>query len=184
MDGVIPERGSVVKWFSRWFLASLCRKGTHDPRRSRGLRFERLRQGFFGNPFMARPRTYALIAHGLFSESGRSRSCPGDCTSTHPFVHPPALRPVPGRSSLDRPARTVFCDHPARPSSSQSHRRPSGITPDGSMRHLGLSQARRDRDQGHDRCNHYSVVSRLPGTYQRLTQGGSSPSRSHKSKAA
>ena len=30
----------------------------------------------------------ALIAHGLFSESGRSRSFPGDCTSTHPFVHP------------------------------------------------------------------------------------------------
>jgi hypothetical protein len=79
---------------------------------------------------------------------------------------------------------TVLCDHPARPSSSQSHRRPPGITPDGSIRHLGLSQARRDRDRGHDRCNHYSVVSRLPGTYQRLTHGGSSPNRSHNSKAA
>ncbi len=41
----------------------------------------------------------ALIVHGLFSESGRSRSFPGDCTSTHPFVHLLTLRPaaVPGR---------------------------------------------------------------------------------------
>jgi len=53
----IPERGSVVKWFSRWFLASLFRQGTYGHRRSPELRLVRLRQGPFGGPVMARPRT-------------------------------------------------------------------------------------------------------------------------------
>ena len=79
---------------------------------------------------------------------------------------------------------TVLCDHPARPSSSQSHRRPSGITPGGSMRHLGLSKARRDRDRRHDRCNHLlSYLSSALG-YQRVTHGISKPNCWHKSTAA
>jgi hypothetical protein len=53
-------------------------------------------------------RTQVSIAHGLFSESGRSRSCPGDCTSTHPFVHPLALRLALRQSESDRLARYCF----------------------------------------------------------------------------
>ena len=40
---------------------------------------------------------------------------------------------------------TVLCDHPAKPSSSQSRPRPSGIAPEGSTEHHGLSKVRRDR---------------------------------------
>ena len=48
----------------------------------------------------------------------------------------------------------IHCDHPAKPSSSQSDLRPSGIAPEGSTTHLGLSKARRDRGLHHDRYNH------------------------------
>ena len=181
----IPERGSLVKWSSRCFLASLFRQGTHGPRRSPGLRFECLRLV----PLVARSRQgrrlLALIAHGLFSESGRSRSCPGDCTSTHPFVRPLALRLALRQSDRGWPGTVLFFTTILRDQARPNHTDvPLGYTPDGFMSHLGLSKARRDRDERHDRCNHFFVVLRRAWDYQCVTQGGSSPKNSHSSRAA
>jgi len=150
-----------------------------------GLRFECLHRGALWQPFRGKAEGFRRRSLMVFSASPVAVVL---VLATAP-QHIPSCIHWPYGQRPDSPVWTVWhgtvlCDHPARPSSSQSHRRPPGITPDGSIRHLGLSQARRDRDRGHDRCNHYSVVSRLPGTYQRLTHGGSSPNRSHNSKAA
>ena len=78
----------------------------------------------------------------------------------------------------------VLCDHPAKPSSSQSDPRRSGIAPERSMTDHGLSKARRDRDGRHDRCNPLRVVSSSAFGYQRVTHGISKPNCLHKSTAA
>jgi hypothetical protein len=102
----IPERGSVVKRFSRFssYLYTVEGHKLHAEARSFVLNVSVMarcnslsRQG---------RRTQASIAHGLFIESGRSRSFLGDCTSSHPFVHPLALRQALRR--LGPPGTVLF----------------------------------------------------------------------------
>ena len=126
-----------------------------------GLRFECLRQGPLGSPFLARRRT-SRVDHSWSFQRVRSQSFLSWRLHLNTSLRASAGRTASAQASLTAWHGTVLCDHPARPGSSQSHRRPSGITPERSMSHLGLSKARRDRDQGHDRCNHHSVVSRPP----------------------
>ena len=90
------------------FSSCLNWQGTYPLRRSPQLRFRR--SGHCLSLARWRPfrQVRRSIAHGLFSESGRSRSCPGDCTSTHPFVRPLALRLALRQSDLGRPGTVLF----------------------------------------------------------------------------
>ena len=108
--------------------------------------------------------------------------------ATAPQHIPSCIRRPYGQRS-DSPAwtvwhRIVLFGLPVRPSSSQSHRRPFGIAPDRAMHLLGLSKARRDRDRGHDRCNHRLSRLSFVSSYQRVTHGISMPNNGHKSVAA
>ena len=73
------------------------------------------------------------------------------------FGNPIAARPVPPRGQRQTvrfgPSGTaLFFATILRGQARPNHTNVD--CPTRSMRHLGLSQARRDRDQGHDRCNH------------------------------
>ena len=118
--------------------------------------------GTFGSPFPTRPKASRVDRSWSFQRV-RSQSFLSWRLHLNTSLRASAGPTASAQAVRSRMAwhGTVLCDHPARPSSSQSHQRPSGITPDGSIPHLGLSKARRDRDRGHGRCNHYFVVSPL-----------------------
>ena len=95
---------SVFSWF---FVFMVSDPRTYAPRRSLQLRFECVRHRSLLVFVRGKPADSWLIAQGLFSGSDRRRSCPGDCTPSHPFVNPPALRQAP-RSPRSRPPGTVM----------------------------------------------------------------------------
>ena len=129
-----------------------------------------------------RPR--GLIVQGLFIGSGRSRSCPRDCTPIHPFVYPLALRQalrLPGQ----RPPDTILiyatsCETELVPIRVTSHwDRSRGIyatprTEQGPQGSWLMPQSMQ------------SPLSRLSSAlgYQRFTHGTSMPNNWHKSTAA
>jgi hypothetical protein len=92
--------------FSRSFHFRFSHQRVYTLRRSSRLRF--LASSFWpvvGSVGAFGSKARRLIAQGLIIESGRSRSFPGDCTSSHPFVNPLALRQVPRLKDPGRRAR-------------------------------------------------------------------------------
>lgn len=78
----------------------------------------------------------------------------------------------------------ILCDHPAKPSSSYQTDVPLGLFPRDPRHNRGLSKVRRDRDLGHDRCNHLCLRLSPFVCYHRVTQRVSSPRASQSSTAA
>ena len=102
-----------------------------------------------------------------FDGSGRSRSCHCDCTPTHSFVHPLAVRQALRRSDPRLPGTELFFTTILRNQARPNHTDvPLRSLPKDLCANLGLSKVRRDRGTGHDRCNHhfelFIVYPRLP----------------------
>jgi hypothetical protein len=171
---------------SRGFSRFFCRVG---PGWGRTLCAEA--PGFFANVLVrtrgsscrVRLTSAPVQQHGLFIGSGRSRSCPRDCTPIHPFVQPPALRQVFGRPGTRPPGTVWFCAtilrSQARPNQSDVPRdRSRGIheTPRTERGAQGSWRTPRPM-QSPLRCL-------LRVAYHRVTQGTSIPNSGHNSSAA